>query len=93
MLDCIWNPPDLMRKPPSMSCEVWVFSSKLPEMGLKKAIEGGARRNAFIDIRRAERAGGAAEYREHIVEAMLEADMQRVLGFAAIQRKVLRAAV
>src|SRR6187402_1451754 len=41
MLDCIWNPPDLTRKPPSMSCEVWVFSAKLPGMGLKKASKEG----------------------------------------------------
>src|SRR3954465_7845985 len=36
MLVCIWNPPDLIRKPPSTSCEVWVFRAKLPEIGRKK---------------------------------------------------------
>ena len=82
MLDCIWNPPDLMRKPPSMSCEVWVFSAKLPGSGLKKASKAGPDETRSSTFGRTERAGGAAEHREHIVEAMLEADMQRVLRLA-----------
>ena len=43
-------------------------------------------------VGRAERARGAAEYREHVVEAMLEADMQRVLRFVAVERGGLSAA-
>ena len=43
MLDCIWNPPDLTRKPPSMSCEVWVFSLKFAGDRIEEGIEGGAR--------------------------------------------------
>ena len=50
-------------------------------------------RNAFVDIRRSERAGSAAEHREYVIEAMLDANMQRVLCFAAIQRKGLSAAI
>src|SRR6185295_13991999 len=60
MLVCTWNPPDLIRKPPSMSCEVWVFSAKLPEIGRKKG--GGpkagpdATRSSTVGVRKARAA-------------------------------------
>src|SRR5215217_2812664 len=60
MLVCIWNPPDLMRKPPSTSCEVWVFSAKLPEIGRKKG--GGPKagpdetRSSTVGVRKARAA-------------------------------------
>ena len=89
MLDCIWNPPDLMRKPPSMSCEVWVFNWKFCGNRIEEGVERRSRRNALIDIRGAERARGAAEHREYVVEAMLETDMQRVLRLVAVEREGL----
>ena len=77
-----------------MSCEVWVFSPKSPGIGRKKAAaERRAGGNAFVDGRGSERACGAAEYREHVVEAMLETDVQRVLRFVAVQRESLSAAI
>ena len=52
----------------------------------EEGVERRTRGNALIDVRRAERARGAAEHREHVVEAMLETDMQRVLRLAAVER-------
>ena len=66
-------------------------------LGLQPEILGRAREgckrqqgsggDTFLDIRRAECVRGAAEYREHVVEAMLKTDMQRVVGFAAVERE------
>ena len=66
---------------------------EVPGRGVKNGIESRSGRHAFIDIRRAERACGAAEHREYVVEAMLEAEMQRVLRFVAVERGGLSAAI
>jgi hypothetical protein len=76
----------------SMSCEVWVFSAKSPGSG-EEGIEGRPGRNAFIHGRSTERACGAPKYREDAVEAMLEANVQRVLCLVAVQREGLSAAI
>ena len=58
MLDCIWNPPDLMRKPPSTSCEVWVFSLKSPGSGVKNGSKAGPEdtRSSTFGVRNARAA-------------------------------------
>ena len=58
MLDCIWNAPDLMRKPPSMSCEVWVFSPKFAGKRIEEGVEGGpdATRSSTFGVRNARAA-------------------------------------
>ena len=53
-----------------------------PEIAGDRKEEGGTKAGPDARAHRrsaSERARGAAEYREHVVEAMLETDMQRVL--------------
>src|SRR6266403_322342 len=58
MLDCSWIIPALMRKPPSTSCEVWVFNVKFPGIGLKNSSKAGpeATRSSTVGVRNARAA-------------------------------------
>ena len=91
MLDCIWNPPDLDAEAAldvvrGLGLQLEVLGKRIEE-----GVERRSRRNALIDIRGTERARGAAEYREYVVEAMFETDMQGVLRLAAVERECLSA--
>src|SRR5207342_2965898 len=66
---------------------------EIPGNWIEEGVERRSQRNTLIDVRGTERACGAAEHREYVVEAMLEAGMQRVLCFVAVQWGGLRAAV
>ena len=55
--------------------------------GNEVRVESRARSDTLIDVRRAERACRTGKYREYVGEAMLDADMQRVLRFVAVEWK------
>ncbi len=62
------------------------FQREVSGYGIEEGIESGTRGDPFVDIRGAERAGGAAEYRKNLVESMFETKMQRILRFVAVKR-------
>ena len=74
--------PTCTRTPPSQSCDFCV--RRLNVVGSTPT--GRDHADALVDIRHAEALRGAPEHREVSVEAMLEADVIRLVGFARVER-------
>ena len=68
-----------MRKPPSTSCDVWVFNWKFCGSGLKKASNAGPR-HALIDVRVRNARAARPNTENTLLKPVLEPDMQGVVA-------------